>query len=266
MSDKKAVTIRTLQQSKDKGQRFAVTTAYDATLAHTASEAGIEVLLVGDSLGNVVQGQTSTVPVTLEHMVYHTGCVARGNTRSLVIGDMPFMTYQDPFSAAENAAELMRAGANMVKMEGGAWLCETIEHLNRQGIPVCAHLGLLPQSFHLLGGYRVQGKTAEDAQQILEDALALQEAGAQLLVVEMVPAELAQKISQALTIPVIGIGAGAGTDAQVLVIYDLLGLSGYIPSFSRNFMVGAAGVKEALSAYGNAVRDGSFPDAEHTLL
>ncbi len=262
----KKVNIRTLQTSKENAERFAVTTAYDATLAQTASEAGIEVLLVGDSLGNVVQGQDSTVPVTLEHMVYHTQCVARGNTRSLVIGDMPFMTYQDPFSAAENAAELMRAGANMVKMEGGAWLADTIAHLNHQGIPVCAHLGLLPQSYHLLGGYRIQGKTEEDAARMLADAKELEEAGAQLLVVEMIPEALAKKITEELSIPVIGIGAGGGTDAQVLVIYDLLGLSGYIPSFSKNFMEAAGGVKEALQAYGEAIRSGQFPDSDHTLI
>lgn len=259
------VTLQSLQEHKRQRERFAVITAYDATFAQAVCAAGAAVILVGDSLGMVLQGQDSTLPVTLDDMAYHTGCVSRGNQGALVIADMPFMSYDTPAHAAANAAILMRAGAHAVKLEGGAWLAETIHTLVRNGIPVCAHLGLTPQSVNVFGGYRVQGKDAESAQRIQEDARALQAAGASLLVLECVPAALAKAISEALTIPVIGIGAGNGTDAQVLVLHDLLGLNPKPARFVRNFMTGANSIHDALSAYVRAVEDGSFPAPEHTF-
>jgi|TARA_B110000483_G_scaffold147265_1_gene175641 3-methyl-2-oxobutanoate hydroxymethyltransferase len=260
----KKVTARSLKIAKNKGEKFAVLTSYDATLARLSEEAGIECLLVGDSLGNVMQGQATTVPVTIEDMCYHTSCVANGVEKTMVIGDMPFMTYATPEDAFANAADLMQAGAHMVKMEGGAWLAETISLMTERGIPVCAHVGLLPQSVNKTGGFRLQGKTEEDASQILEDAKILEQAGADMLLLEMIPQALAAKITEALEIPVIGIGAGNQTDAQVLVIYDLLGLSGYIPSFVNNFLEGNGSIQNALSAYAEAVRSGAFPDKSHT--
>jgi 3-methyl-2-oxobutanoate hydroxymethyltransferase len=260
-----AVTLQSLQERKRNRERFAVITAYDATFARAICDAGAEVMLVGDSLGMVLQGQDSTLPVTVHDMAYHTAAVARGNTHALVIADMPFMSYDTPEHASANAATLMRAGAHAVKLEGGAWLNETVTALVRNGIPVCTHLGLTPQSVNVFGGYRVQGKDADSAQRIREDALTLQAAGASLLVLECVPAPLATRISQELTIPVIGIGAGNGTDAQVLVLHDLLGLNPKPARFVRNFMAGADSIQAALSAYVNAVKDGSFPGTEHAF-
>lgn len=260
-----SITLQSLQDTKRKHERFAVVTAYDATFARAACEAGVEVILVGDSLGMVLQGQPSTLPVTVEQMAYHTAAVSRGNSRALVIADMPFMSYDTPVHAAQHAATLMRAGAHMVKLEGGAWLADTVTALVRNGIPVCAHLGLTPQSVNVFGGYRVQGRDETQARRIREDALALQQAGASLLVLECVPAALAQEITAALAIPVIGIGAGPGTDAQVLVLHDLLGLNPKPPRFVRNFMDGAGSITEALSRYAQAVKDGSFPGPEHTF-
>ena len=260
-----AVTLQSLQERKRNRERFAVITAYDATFARAICEAGADVMLVGDSLGMVLQGQESTLPVTVHDMAYHTAAVVRGNTNALVIADMPFMSYDTPEHAAANAATLMRAGAHMVKLEGGAWLHDTVTTLVRNGTPVCAHLGLTPQSVNVFGGYRVQGKDADSAQRIRDDAHALQAAGASLLVLECVPAPLASSISQALTIPVIGIGAGNGTDAQVLVLHDLLGLNPKPARFVRNFMDGANSIHGALSAYVHAVKDGSFPGTEHSF-
>ncbi|MEA3298764.1 MAG: 3-methyl-2-oxobutanoate hydroxymethyltransferase [Pseudomonadota bacterium] len=261
----KAINLASLQAMKSAKEKFAVITAYDASFSRLAALAGIEVVLVGDSLGNVVLGHDSTVPVTMDDMIHHTLAVARGNSKSLIIADLPFMAYASEHQALDNAAALMQAGAQMVKLEGGAWLEETVQLLTERGIPVCAHLGLTPQSVHKLGGYRVQGKDDEAAAQILSDALLLQDAGADLLVLECVPAPLAAQISEALFIPVIGIGAGAGTDAQVLVIYDMLGISPRQPRFSRNFLVGADSVLGALEAYASAVRSGQFPEAEHSF-
>jgi 3-methyl-2-oxobutanoate hydroxymethyltransferase len=221
-------------------------------------------MLVGDSLGMVLQGHDSTIPVTIDDMAYHTTCVARGNVGAMVIGDMPFMSYTTAEQALENATILMQAGAQMVKMEGGTWLSESIQMLVERGVPVCAHLGLTPQSVNVFGGFRVQGRTPKGAKSILADAVEIQDAGASLLVLECVPTELAADISEKLTIPVIGIGAGAGTDAQVLVMHDMLGLSGHTPRFVKNFMEDQATIQDALRAFVEAVKAGEYPTSEHS--
>ncbi len=259
----KAVTINTLFEHKAGGNKFPVITAYDSSFAHQIELAEIDVVLVGDSLGNVILGYDSTVPVTMADMIHHTAAVRRGNAKSLVIADLPFMAYATSESAMANAALLMQAGGHMVKLEGGAWLETTVAMLCARGIPVCGHLGLTPQSVNKFGGYRVQGRGDKAAEQILKDALCLQDAGADLLVLECVPSELAANISRRLRIPVIGIGAGPDTDAQVLVLYDMLGISPRVPRFTKNFLPGADGVQGALRAYGEAVRTGTFPQPEH---
>ena len=240
-------------------------TAYDASLAAVCDRAGIDVLLVGDSLGMVIQGRDSTLPVTLADVVYHTRCVAAGATRALVVADLPFGSYQaSPEVAYSAAAAAMQAGAQMVKLEGGAWLAPTVSFLTTRGIPVCGHVGLLPQSVHALGGYRVQGKTPDAVASLLDDARALVAAGAAMLVVECVPSAVGEALTQAAGVPVIGIGAGPSCSGQVLVIYDALGIQpGRAARFVRNFMAGADGIEAALRAYVAAVRDGSFPAAEH---
>jgi 3-methyl-2-oxobutanoate hydroxymethyltransferase len=258
------VTVNTLQALKDKGEKFCCITAYDATFSRLISEAGAETMLVGDSLGMVLQGHDSTIPVTIDDMAYHTACVARGNVGAMVIGDLPFMSYTTSEQTLENATILMQAGAQMVKMEGGTWLSESIQMLVERGVPVCAHLGLTPQSVNVFGGFRVQGRTPKGAKSILADAVEIQDAGASLLVLECVPTELAADISKKLTIPVIGIGAGAGTDAQVLVMHDMLGLSGHTPRFVKNFMHGQATIQDALRAFVEAVKAGEYPAAEHS--
>ena len=258
------VTISTLERMKAAKEKFACITAYDATFARLIDEAGAEAMLVGDSLGMVLQGHDSTLPVTIEDMAYHTRCVTRAAPSALVMADMPFMTYGTTEDALVNAAELMRVGAQMVKLEGGVWLSDTIHALVQRGIPVCAHLGLTPQSVNVFGGYRVQGRTPKQAKSILADAVEIQDAGASILILECIPAPLAGDISRKLDIPVIGIGAGAGTDAQVLVMHDLLGLSPHQPRFVENFMKSASSVQEALAAFVAAVKDGSYPREEHS--
>ena len=257
------VTVTTLQAHKTQGEKFSVIAAYDASFAKLIEQAGVEVILVGDSLGMVLQGHRSTLPVTIEDMAYHTRCVSRGCSSTLVIGDLPFGSYNSLELALTNATTLMSAGAQMVKLEGGEWLLESISAMTKRGIPVCAHLGLTPQSVNTLGGYKVQGRGSEQAENILEDAKKVAAAGASLLVLECVPSSLAAKISQTLTIPVIGIGAGPDTDAQVLVLHDMLGLSAHTPKFVRNFLADAPSVQMALSAYNKAVKEGTFPAAEH---
>ncbi len=259
----KSTTLTSLKNLKVAGEKFPVVTAYDAAFARLIEQAAIEVVLVGDSLGNVLLGYDSTVPVTMDDMIHHTRAVRRGNNKSLIIADMPFMAYASELQAMDNATRLMQAGAQMVKLEGGAWLEETVLMLTERGIPVCGHLGLTPQSYIKLGGYRVQGRDEQEAEQIVADAHMLEEAGADLLVLECVPSSLAATISRELDIPVIGIGAGPDTDAQVLVLYDLLGISPRLPRFSKNFLTESGNVLSALEAYASAVRTGAFPEPDH---
>jgi 3-methyl-2-oxobutanoate hydroxymethyltransferase len=224
----------------------------------------VEVLLIGDSLGMVCAGHQSTLPVTLAEVAYHTASVARGNKNALVLADMPFGTYATPEAAYDNAVKLMQAGAQMVKIEGGAWLADTVRFLTLRGVPVCAHIGLTPQFVHQLGGYKVQGKTDEGAGQLKADALALQHAGATLLVIEAIPAALGKEVTDLLQIPTIGIGAGPDCSGQVLVMHDMLGVfPGRKARFVRNFMEGQASIEAAVSAYITAVKEGSFPGQEH---
>ncbi|MFM1891164.1 MAG: hypothetical protein RLZ44_241 [Pseudomonadota bacterium] len=261
------VTISTLNRMKRDGEKIVMLTSYDASFTQLAEAAGVDALLVGDSLGMVVQGRESTLPVTVDDMVYHTANVTRVSQRALIIADMPFMSHGTATQALETAGRLMKeGGAHMVKIEGGAPQVETVRHLTERAVPVCAHLGLLPQSIHQLGGYRVQGKTPDAAQRLLRDAHALQGAGAQLLVLECIPAELAAQVTRELEIPVIGIGAGVDCDGQVLVVYDMLGITaGKRPSFSHDFLAAAGSVAGALSAYVQAVRERSFPGKEHSF-
>jgi 3-methyl-2-oxobutanoate hydroxymethyltransferase len=259
------ITIKTLNEKKKSGEKFPVITAYDASFSRLANNAGIDVILVGDSLGNVIQGHDSTIPTTINDMVYHTQAVRRGSENTFIITDLPFMTFSHEHQALNNSAMLMRAGANMVKLEGGSWLNTTVRMLCERGIPVCGHLGLTPQSVHKMSGNKVQGRTKQSASQIFEDALNLEKAGIDLLVLECVPAKLAQKITQKIQIPVIGIGAGVDTDGQVLVIYDILGLSPRMPSFSKNFLNGTGDIESALKLYSEQVRSKEFPAKEHTF-
>lgn len=258
------VTLHTLTARKKEGEKFAVLTAYDATFAHQVSTAGIEMILVGDSLGMVLQGHDSTLPVSLDEMVYHTRCVAQGNQGAMLMADLPFMTYATPEQAMASSAALMAAGAQIVKLEGGRWLCDTVSLLAERGIPVCAHLGLTPQAVNQLGGYRVQGRTQAAALAMIEDARRLEEAGASILLLECVPSLLAQEITLNASVPVIGIGAGPHTDAQVLVLQDILGITaGRTPRFVKNFLAESDSIQGALRLYGEQVRDGRFPTAEH---
>ncbi|MBK7542667.1 MAG: 3-methyl-2-oxobutanoate hydroxymethyltransferase [Candidatus Competibacteraceae bacterium] len=264
---RKPLTINTLAKMKRDREKFAVLTAYDASFAALLDAAGVEVILVGDSLGMVVQGQRTTVPVTMDDMVYHTRNVARGSGTALLMADMPFASYATVEQGVRNAARLMQeGGAHMVKLEGGAVLADTVRQLGRNGIPVCAHLGLLPQSVHKLGGYKVQGREEAAARLMIDEALALQEAGADIALVECIPAELGARLTEALDIPLIGIGAGPSCDAQVLVSYDMLGITfGRRPRFSKNFMTGHDSLHAAVAAYVAAVKSGEFPGPEHCL-
>lgn len=253
------ITVTTLQNLKQKKEPIVMLTSYDASLAKVSMEAGIEILLVGDSLGNAVQGHNTTISVTMDDMIYHTRCVSRVASDAFIIADLPFMSYASVEKAFCNATQLMQAGAMMVKMEGGAWLIKTIKKLVERGIPVCAHLGLIPQSVYKLGGFKKQAKDPESQQQLLHDAKALEKAGAQLLVLECVPELLAAQVQEELNIPVIGIGAGKETDGQVMVVYDILGLSGYIPSFAKDFLCETNSIKSAIMNYLKAVKERKFP-------
>lgn len=260
----KPVTMPQLQALCDSGEKLTMLTCYDASFASLMDNCGVEILLVGDSLGMVCQGHDSTLPVTIDDMAYHTACVARGNRTALLVTDMPFGTYTTPEAACRNATRLIQAGAQMVKIEGGAWLADTIHYLYERAIPVCAHIGLTPQSVHLMGGYKVQGKTAAAAERMMADALALQQAGACMVVLEAIPAQLGKDLSNALHMPTIGIGAGADCDGQVLVMHDMLGtFPGRKARFVRNFMEGSDSIASAVRAYVAAVKDGSFPAQEH---
>jgi 3-methyl-2-oxobutanoate hydroxymethyltransferase len=261
------MNLITLQQMAGRGEKIAVLTAYDASFAQLCEQAGVEALLVGDSLGMVLQGASSTLAVTLHDMQYHTRCVAKGAQSAYIVTDMPFGSYQQsPEQAFRNASRLMAAGAHMVKLEGGTVMSETVRFLVERGIPVCGHLGLTPQSVHQLGGYRVQGKDEAQAQQLIADAQALADAGAGMLVLEMVPAALAKAITDSVRIPTIGIGAGVDCSGQVLVLHDMLGIyPGKSPRFVRNFMHGASSIPQALEHYVKAVKDKTFPTAEHSF-
>jgi len=260
-------TLTRLQSMRSKGEKIAVLTCYDASFATLLEQQGVDVLLVGDSLGMVVQGHESTLPVTLGDMVYHTVCVARASKQAFIVSDMPFGTFQvSPEQAFEHAVRLMAAGAQMVKLEGGAAMVETVRFLTERGIPVCGHIGLTPQSVHQLGGYRVQGKETAAAEQLIEDAAALEQAGAGMIVLEAVPALLAAEITAALSIPAIGIGAGAACSGQVLVLYDMLDIyPGKKPRFVKNYMSGSASIADAVARYVAEVKAGSFPAQEHSF-
>lgn len=258
--------ISHLVKKKQAGDKITAITAYDASFSKLFAENGVDVMLIGDSLGMVLHGHDTTLGVQIDDIAYHTRAVRTGAPDAFVIADMPFMSYSTPVDAAYNAAELMRAGANMVKLEGGAWLQETVAHLTQQGIPVCAHLGLLPQQVHVIGGYRVQGKDPAHADQLIAEGQALQSAGAQLLVVECIPSSLGARFSHSLTIPVIGIGAGADTDGQILVMHDMLGMNAdYLPKFTRNFLADSNSLAGAVQAYVSAVKAGTFPGPEHSF-
>ena len=259
-------TVPALSAMAHAGEKIAMLTCYDASFAALLDRAGVDALLIGDSLGMVIGGHASTLPVTLDEMIYHTRCVAAGARQALVVADMSFGSYQATREEAyANAARLMAAGAQMVKLEGGAWLAPTVEFLVARGIPVCGHLGLQPQSVHRVGGYKAQGKTEASARVLREDAQALAAAGIDLLVLEMVPAALAAEITAQRAVPTIGIGAGAGCNGQVLVLYDMLGIYPRPARFVRNFMTGSETIEAAIAAYVAAVKDGTFPASEHCI-
>ena len=256
------LTLTDLGVMKKEGRKIACLTAYDAGFSRILDESGVDVILVGDSLGMVLQGHDSTLGVTLADMIYHTRMVKTGCRRAMIITDMPFMSYATPARALGSAERLIgEAGAEVVKLEGGAVMAETINYLSARGIAVCAHLGLTPQSIHKLGGYRVQGRDQTEAEQILADAILLAAAGASLLVLECVPHELAGAITRRLSIPVIGIGAGAECDGQVLVLYDILGITEWQPRFSQNFLLSVSSIHSAVKSYVAAVKSGAFPSA-----
>lgn len=260
------ITVNTLQKMKAEGDKIAMLTAYDASFAALMEAAGVDVLLVGDSLGMTVQGRTSTLPVSLADMCYHTAAVARGTKNAMIVADLPFGAYQQSKEQAFAAsAELMAAGAHMVKLEGGVWMAETTEFLQMRGIPVCAHIGLTPQSVFAFGGYKVQGR-GDKAQALLNDARAHDEAGAALVLMECVPAALAKQVSESVRCPTIGIGAGVDCDGQVLVMHDMLGVfPGKTAKFVKNFMQGQESIQAAVEAYVHEVKAKTFPSEEHTF-
>ncbi len=260
-------TVRSLQKMKQAGEKIACLTAYDASFAQVLDRAGVDVVLVGDSLGMVVQGHETTLPVTASDMLYHGKAVSRGLSRALLMVDMPYLSHTSEQRALDNAGRFMQqSGAQMVKLEGGAEQAGIVSCLAQNGIPVCAHLGLQPQRVHKLGGYRVQGREQEAADAMLDEALQLEQAGADIMLLECVPQQLADNITSALGIPVIGIGAGGACDGQILVLYDILGISkGRIPKFSRDFIVETGSIEAAVRAYVDAVKTGQFPGSEHVF-
>ena len=267
LASNKPITLPELARMKREGEKIAMLTCYDASFAALEDRCGVDVMLVGDSLGNVIQGQTSTLPVTMEHMVYHTACVAALPSRPMLVADLPFGAYHESKEQAiRNAGKLLAVGAEMVKLEGGEVMAETVHFMVERGVPVCAHIGLTPQSVHALGGYRVQGRDDSSASRMKREARALEEAGAALMVLEMVPAALAGEITRQLTAcATIGIGAGRDCDGQVLVLHDMLGLyPGKKGRFVRDFMAEAQSIEGAVKAYVAAVKDGSYPGAEHS--
>ncbi|WP_277976684.1 3-methyl-2-oxobutanoate hydroxymethyltransferase [Pantoea endophytica] len=262
----KPTTLSHLRQLKTSGRKFATLTAYDFSFARLFADEGIQVMLIGDSLGMTVQGHESTLPVTVDDIAYHTAAVRRGAPLALLMADLPFMSYATPEQTFTNAAQLMRAGANMVKLEGGEWLAETVRMLTERAVPVCGHLGLTPQSVNIFGGYKVQGRDEAAAERLLADALALEAAGMQLLVLECVPVALAERVTKALSVPVIGIGAGNVTDGQILVMHDALGITGgHIPKFAKNFLAETGDIRAAIRQYIADVEAGLYPAAEHSF-
>ncbi len=263
----KSITIEDFRDHKKKKTKFACLTAYDASLSRLMSEAGVELILVGDSLGMVIQGHDSTIPVSMEDLLYHLRCVKKGNTGSHIMADMPFMSYATENLAYDNAMRLMQAGANSVKVEGGEWILKTTELLSQRGIPVCAHLGLTPQSINRLGGYSVQGRDLEDKNRILSEAKQLEDAGAELILLECIPAILAKEISSSLTVPTIGIGAGSATDGQIMVCYDVIGAYSWEnqPKFVKNFMNEASSISEAFKIYVSEVKNLNFPSEKNSF-
>ena len=260
-------TLTDLQALKDKDEKIAVLTCYDASFAALLEASGIDMLLVGDSLGMVLQGHETTLPVSLDDMIYHTACVARGAQQAFIVADLPFGTFQvSPEQTFEHAARLMAAGAQMVKLEGGAVMAETVAFLTQRGIPVCAHIGLTPQSVHRFGGYRVQGKSGADAQRLLHDAAALEQAGAGMVVLEAIPALLGEEITANVAMPTIGIGAGAACSGQVLVLHDMLDIyPGKKPRFVKNYMQGADSISDAVARYAAEVKSGAFPGPDQSF-
>jgi len=263
---KKKHRLHSILKLKEKNQPIVALTAYDSTFSKLLSDNGIDIILVGDSLGMVMQGHATTVPVSMQHMIYHTQCVAKTNQNCWLIADYPYMSYATEAEAFKNAAKLMQAGANMVKLEGGQWLLPTIAQLVERGIPVCAHLGLTPQSVDSLGGFKVQGREKKSAEQLIKDALSVEKSGASLLVLECVPSQLAKEISEKLSIPTIGIGAGPDTNGQVLVLQDMLGINlEFSPKFVKNFFDDEKvdSISDAITAYSEAVRNRTFPEQKH---
>ncbi len=265
VSARKAVTLRDLKARKTSGERIVMLTCYDASFSQLLDDCGVDVLLIGDSLGMVLQGHASTLPVTMDQVIYHTECVARPRPKAWIVADMPFGSYQEsPSQAYANAVRLMAAGAQMVKIEGGAWLAPTVEFLTQRGIPVCAHLGLTPQSVHALGGYRVQGRDDAAAKQLVADAKLLQASGADMVLVELIPTPLGKLLTESLSVPTIGIGAGPHTTGQVLVLHDILDVTpGKKARFAKNYLAGAGSIREAISRYVAEVRSGAYPGPEH---
>lgn len=260
------ITVTTLRKMKEKGEKITMLTCYDASFAKVMNNVGVDVLLIGDSLGMTIQGHTTTLPVTLEHMIYHTQNVANGNHKALLVADLPFGAYEGSVeSAFQNSVQLMKAGAHMVKLEGGLDQVEKTDYLSKRSIPVCAHLGLTPQSVNALGGYRVQGRDHAVADEMIAAAKAHEEAGASLIVLECIPQDLAKAITAQVNIPVIGIGAGVDCDGQVLVLQDMLGIYPKPPSFSHNFLAGTNSIESAIKAYVDAVKSSEFPKAQHSF-
>ena len=267
MSEKKFVTLSTLNDLKEKSKKFACLTAYESTMASVISRSGVEIILVGDSLGMVIQGHDSTLPVTMDQLIYHLECVVNGNRGSHIMADMPFMSYSTDDLGLENAKKLMQAGANSIKIEGGQWIAKMAQVLSDRGIPVCAHMGLTPQTINRLGGHKVQGRNPLQKEKIINEALLLQASGASMLLLECVPGDLAKQITNELNIPVIGIGAGIHTDGQIMVVHDLLGISCLEkpPKFVKNFMKESSSIEDAIQNYVRDVKDLKFPSDKHTF-
>ena len=266
-SEKKLITLSTINKLKKEGKKFTCLTAYESTMASVISKSGVDIILVGDSLGMVIQGHESTLPVTMDQLIYHLECVVRGNNGSHIMADMPFMSYATDDLGLENAKRLMQAGANSVKIEGGEWISKMAQALSDRGIPVCAHMGLTPQTINRLGGHNVQGRDPSQKEKIINEAISLEKAGAAMLLLECVPEDLAKEVTNELKIPVIGIGAGVHTDGQIMVVHDMLGISCLEnpPKFVKNFMEESSSIEHAIVNFVKDVKDLKFPSKEHTF-